>query len=407
MSMEFVRVKVSARRFGGFADLLLETLERADVNNDEVTFEGMTQQLPGAEGEGWTQIHTVVPYDVRVPEYVPWHEVVAETNMSDVVQTAARRTLRDVHMQLRPRLQDTPYLYLPRALQEPDSDREAFQILREVDYEPDERLRVAGRCILAQDQSLCHVDREVDVLRGGWDKDVLKLEDLERQLRALQTKMAATNSRNELKIATLTARNVSLGETVHRKDEAIKQKNLLLEEKNELIDSMSDGLMNQSETIRRHQRHQKWNVDNLVYLGAQTYYNQDRVARMATAWKRSDRRRITEITEAGEGQPAVLRKKPRTESYVLPTSQCRVSTALPPMLLRSPEMLKASEKLVELLEDDGILYKLKQRVHDPETGPSQTEVPDYSPASDVEDTTHTDEPQYVAGGWSDDDDISP
>ncbi|CAO2203775.1 unnamed protein product [Urochloa humidicola] len=108
MPMEFVRVKIRARGFGGFADLLLETLERAGVNTNEVTFEGVTQLLSGAEGEGWTQIHTVVPYDVRVPEYVPWHEDVAETNMSDAVQTAARRTLRDVHMQLRPRLQDTP-----------------------------------------------------------------------------------------------------------------------------------------------------------------------------------------------------------------------------------------------------------------------------------------------------------
>ncbi|CAN6363673.1 unnamed protein product [Urochloa humidicola] len=273
MPMEFVRVKVSARGFGGFADLLLETLERAGVNTDEVTFEGVTQLLPGAEGEGWTRIHTVVPYDVHVPEYVPWHEDVTETNMSDAVQTAARRTLRDVHMQLRPRLQDTPYRYLPRAMHEPDSDREAFQILREVDYEPDERLRVAGRCILAQDQALCRADRSVDVLRGGWDESVIKVEDLERQLQALQTEMAATNSRNELKITTLTARNVSLEDTVRCKEEVIKHKDSLLKEKNELIDSMSDRLMNQSETIRRHQRYQKWNVDNLVYLGAQTYYN--------------------------------------------------------------------------------------------------------------------------------------
>ncbi|CAN6204247.1 unnamed protein product [Urochloa humidicola] len=180
MLMEFVRVKVSARGFGGFADLLLEVLERAGVNTDNVTFEGVTQLLPGAEGEGWTQIHTVVPYDMSVPEFVPWHEDVAETSMADAVQTAARHTLRDVHRPLRSRLQDTPYRYLPRALQEPDSDREAFQILREVDYEPDERLRVAGRCILVQDQALCRADREVDVLRGGWDKDVIKLEDRER-----------------------------------------------------------------------------------------------------------------------------------------------------------------------------------------------------------------------------------
>ncbi|CAN6210107.1 unnamed protein product [Urochloa humidicola] len=50
MPMEFVRVKVSARGFGGFANLLLETLERAGVNNDEVAFEGVTQLLPRAEG---------------------------------------------------------------------------------------------------------------------------------------------------------------------------------------------------------------------------------------------------------------------------------------------------------------------------------------------------------------------
>ncbi|CAN6279196.1 unnamed protein product [Urochloa humidicola] len=210
MPMEFVRVKVSARGFGGFADLLLEILERAEVNTDDVTFEGVTQLLPGAEGEGWTRIHTVVPYDVHVLEYVPWHVDVTETNMADAVQTAARCTLRDVHMQLRSRLQDTPYRYLPRALQEPDSDREAFQVLREVDYEPNERLRVAGCCILAQDQALCRADKSVDILRDGWNESVAKVEDLERQLQALQTQMAATNSHNELKIATLTARNVSL-----------------------------------------------------------------------------------------------------------------------------------------------------------------------------------------------------
>ncbi|CAN6201908.1 unnamed protein product [Urochloa humidicola] len=182
MPMEFVKVRVSARGFGGFADLLLETLERAGVNTDAVTFVGVTQLLPGAEGEGWTWIHIVVPYDVRIPEFMPWHENVTETNMADAVQTAARRTLRDVHMQLRPRLQDTPYRYLPRALQEPDSNRETFQILREVNYEPDERLRVAGRSILAQDQTLCRADRSVDVLRDGWDESVAKVEDLEEQL---------------------------------------------------------------------------------------------------------------------------------------------------------------------------------------------------------------------------------
>ncbi|CAN6362793.1 unnamed protein product [Urochloa humidicola] len=360
MSMEFVRVKVSARRFGGFADLLLEVLERAGVNTDNVTFEGVTQLLPGAEGEGWTQIHTVVPYDVSVPKFVPWHEDVAETCMADAVQTTARHTLRDVQMQLRSRLQDTPYRCLPRAFQEPDSDREAFQILREVDYEPDERLRVTGRCILAQDQSLCRADREVDVLHGGWDKEVIKLEDRERQLQDLQTHLAATNLRNELKIVTLTARNTSLEETVRRKEEIIKQKDTQLREKNELIDSMSDTLMEQSEKIRRHERHQSWNVDNLVYLVAQAYYNQDRVARAATAWRRSDKKRISEIAEASEGQPAILRKKPSTESYVLPTSKCRVHLTLPATLLPSPEMMKASKKLVEYLEDEEVLYKLEQ-----------------------------------------------
>ncbi|CAN6275028.1 unnamed protein product [Urochloa humidicola] len=93
MPMEFVKVKVSAQGFGGFADLLLETLERAGVNTDGVTFEGVTQLLPGAEGEGWTRIRTVIPYDMHVPEYVPWRENVTETNMSDAVQTAARRML--------------------------------------------------------------------------------------------------------------------------------------------------------------------------------------------------------------------------------------------------------------------------------------------------------------------------
>ncbi|CAN6275427.1 unnamed protein product [Urochloa humidicola] len=90
MPMEFERVKVSTRGFGGFADLLLETLEHTGVNTDEVTFEGVTQLLPGTEGDGWIQIHTIVPYDMHIPEYVPSHEDVAETNLSDAVQTAAR-----------------------------------------------------------------------------------------------------------------------------------------------------------------------------------------------------------------------------------------------------------------------------------------------------------------------------
>ncbi|CAN6234418.1 unnamed protein product [Urochloa humidicola] len=85
MLMEFVKVKISARGFGGFADLLLETLEHAGVNTDGVTFKGVTQLLPGADGEGWTRIRTVIPYDVHVPEYVPWRENVTETNMSDPV----------------------------------------------------------------------------------------------------------------------------------------------------------------------------------------------------------------------------------------------------------------------------------------------------------------------------------
>ncbi|CAN6207975.1 unnamed protein product [Urochloa humidicola] len=235
MPMEFVNVKYSTRGFGGFADLLLETLERAGINTDRVTFEGVTQLLPGAEGEGWTRIHTVVPYDARIPEYVHWRQHVTETNLSDAVQIAARRTLRDVQMQMRPQLKDTPYRYLPRALREPDSDREALQILREVDYEPDERLRVVGRCILAQDQALSRADHSIDILRDGWDESVAKVKNLEGQLRALQ----AGRDHNELKIATLTARNVSLEHTVHSKDEVIKSKDSQLD-KNELIDSMSD-----------------------------------------------------------------------------------------------------------------------------------------------------------------------
>ncbi|CAN6337408.1 unnamed protein product [Urochloa humidicola] len=269
MPMEFVKVKVSARGFGGFADLLLETLELAGVNTDGVTFEGVTQLLLGAEDEGWTRIRTVIPYDVHVPEYVPWRGNMTETNMSDAVQTAARRMLRDVHMHLRSRLRDTPYRYLPRALQQPDSDREAFQLLREVDYELDERLRVAGRCILAQDQALCRADHSTDVLRDGWNESMAKVEDLERQLRALQ----ADRDRYELKIAMLTARNISLEHSVLSKEEVIKLKDSQLEEKNELVDSMGDQLMEQSEEIQRLRRYQRWNVDNLVYLGAQTYYN--------------------------------------------------------------------------------------------------------------------------------------
>ena len=36
--------------------------------------------------------------------------------------------------------------------------------------ETDERLRVAGRCILAQDQALFWADLETQHLREGWDK---------------------------------------------------------------------------------------------------------------------------------------------------------------------------------------------------------------------------------------------
>ncbi|CAN6205625.1 unnamed protein product [Urochloa humidicola] len=57
MLMEFVRVEVSARGFGGFADLLLETLERAGVNIDAVTFEGVPscyQEPRERDGLGFT-----------------------------------------------------------------------------------------------------------------------------------------------------------------------------------------------------------------------------------------------------------------------------------------------------------------------------------------------------------------
>ncbi|CAO2203624.1 unnamed protein product [Urochloa humidicola] len=223
-------------------------------------------------------------------------------------------------MQLRSLLQDTPYRYLPRTMQRPDSDSEAFQILREVHYEIDEKLRMANRCILAQDQALCCADMGVEVLRDGWNESVAKVEGLEAQLQALQAVMAATNSHNKVKIATLTARNAILEHTVCSKEEVIKHKDSLLEEKNELIDSMSDSLMDQSEEIQKLRRSQKWNVSDLVYLRAQTYYNQDKVARIATAWRRSDKKKTAEINEAGEGQPMILRKKPKIESYILPTS---------------------------------------------------------------------------------------
>ncbi|CAL5007030.1 unnamed protein product [Urochloa decumbens] len=347
MPMEFVQVKTSARGFGGFADLLLETLERAGVDTSQVTFMGVTQRTPPGTGRrGWTHIHTDIPKDPRVPELVPIREIAVEMNMADAVQTTARRTLREVLARLQTKLQDMPYGHLPKALLGPNYQGEALRNLREIHNEPDEKLRVAQHYLHAQDQALHTCDTSVESLHDGWNEEVVKVEDLEQQLQTLQAQVIASNYKN----ATLTARNTLLEAEVHNKEQALLNKESLLQDKDVLADELSDKVMEGVEEIQKHKKRLKWNEKNLSFFGAQLYYHQDKANRIATAWRRSDRKRVLEIKEAGEGQPAILRKKPRVESFELPWSQCPFSAAIPEILIPTHEMVRTAERLSDLLQ---------------------------------------------------------
>ncbi|CAN6216623.1 unnamed protein product, partial [Urochloa humidicola] len=374
----------SARGFGGFADLLLETLERAGVNTDGVTFKGEAQLPSDSDEEGWATLYTDIPLDPRVPSFVPLRVRTTETTFSEAVQVTARRTLREVTADLKPHLDHTPYRYLPKVTYGPDFARAALHQAQEANDEVDERLRVASRCILYQDQALTNRDSEVDFLRAGWKRDVDKVSALERKVQELQRELDTNRRHTEVQVATLNARNEALEAEDRNRAQQVRTKDFLLQEKEELVESSNNALLDAQEKVWELERWKTWNTRNLMYLGSQLLYNQDRGNRIAAAWRRSDRKRVAEVEEINEGHPAILRKKPRKESFVLPTSQCRVPTTLPDMLLPTPEMEAALQELTEVLEDPSLLYKFEQRVHDPETGPSTAEMLDYTPESDEE-----------------------
>lgn len=135
-----------------FALWLHECLERAGVCTRDVRYEG---RMRGSVDSVPTEVKLIIPADPKVPEF---EEVVVhafELSVSEAHRTAARRVVHEVHAQLRDRLAQTPYRFLPRACRGlRDFESLAHQYYEDAYAEFDEKFRVACRYIHAQDLAL-------------------------------------------------------------------------------------------------------------------------------------------------------------------------------------------------------------------------------------------------------------
>ncbi|MFS9531545.1 hypothetical protein Q6247_25575, partial [Klebsiella pneumoniae] len=91
-------------------------------------------------------------------------------------------------MQLCDRLSQTPYHCLSKACHGSrdfeSSDREYYE---DAYAEPDEKFRVASRCIYAHYLALFWNNREVEVLRKGWDNFIGTNTMLEGKIEGLES----------------------------------------------------------------------------------------------------------------------------------------------------------------------------------------------------------------------------
>ena len=169
--------------------------------------------------------------------------------------------------------------------------------------EPDERLRVTSRCILAQDQALFWVDMEPQHLREGWDKclrEVVTLEkdkqgleqenqNLELRLAELELELEDTNRHNSqlvdavlatdharsrrdaLVIATLEARIAQAEEALRVTMRTAHRDQIWRQEKEDLAESLGEALTDKEIWIGDLERRSELNYYHLVYLGGQYY----------------------------------------------------------------------------------------------------------------------------------------
>jgi hypothetical protein len=106
----WVPLETDGKSYGGFCHLLRECLEAAGVETDGVSYKGRAmghlEQTP-------TYLTVTVPADPRVPEFEEVGVHCFESSVTEAHQTGARRALKKVCVQLRERLQDTPFSVLP------------------------------------------------------------------------------------------------------------------------------------------------------------------------------------------------------------------------------------------------------------------------------------------------------
>jgi hypothetical protein len=154
---------------GGFYHLLRECLETAGVEVDQVCYKGRTM---GPLDQSSTYLMVTVRVDPRVPEFKGVKVHCFESSTMEAHQVCARRALKEVCNQLGEKLKDNPFSILPMTDYGPScwdtyDHVKYFEVTTEVE---DEKLHMANRCILAQDQALYWANSEITFLRWKWDR---------------------------------------------------------------------------------------------------------------------------------------------------------------------------------------------------------------------------------------------
>ncbi|RCV05757.1 hypothetical protein SETIT_1G108700v2 [Setaria italica] len=287
----------SGLHYGGFCTLLRECLERVGVRTSRVLYKGRKR---GSGDSVPTEVRLTVPADPCVPEFEQVVVFAFELSVAEAHTTAARRAVREVHAHLRDRLARTPYRFVPRGCRDPrDLEREAQEFHHDDFEESDERLRVAARCIHAQDLTLCHYEREMEVLRRGWDNSIGHNAMLEGQLEGLSCcleRLDQTNCRlrdesnaapdafkDAEKIAMLEAKIVQMEEALHLRNKLIDKKRAQLRDKDELVGNLNTVLATKDGAINQLHHRLHRNYDNIVHLSSRCYRDRDMVERLQAA----------------------------------------------------------------------------------------------------------------------------
>jgi hypothetical protein len=105
MEEAWIPLESDGKWAGGFCHLLRECLESAGVETDRVSYEGRTM---GRLDQSVTFLTVTVSVDPRVPEFKGIKVHCFESSTMEAHRVCARQALKEVYIQLREKLKDTP-----------------------------------------------------------------------------------------------------------------------------------------------------------------------------------------------------------------------------------------------------------------------------------------------------------